>query len=72
MFFLGLAVGGVGFALSLQMGVAFNHVAAVAMPLVGGFIWKYAGPEWVFYLGAAAAAASVAPAMLVPARAKRH
>jgi len=56
---------------TLSMGVAFNHVAAVIMPLAGGLIWKYAGPEWVFYLGAVAAAVSIAPALLVPARARR-
>jgi len=56
---------------TLSTGVAFNHIAAVAMPLIGGFIWKYAGSDWVFYLGAAAAAASVIPAMMVPPRPKQ-
>ena len=55
---------------TLSMGVAFNHVAAVVMPLLGGLIWRYAGFRWVFYLGAAAAVASVVPALMVPAREK--
>ena len=53
---------------TLSMGVAFNHVAAVIMPLLGGLIWKYAGFQWVFYLGASAAAASIVPALMVPRR----
>ena len=53
---------------TLSMGVAFNHVAAVAMPLVGGLLWKYAGYQYVFVIGAAAAAASVPAAMLLPKR----
>jgi len=51
---------------TLSMGVAFNHVAAVIMPLVGGLLWKYAGYEWVFIIGAAAAAVSVIPALCLP------
>jgi MFS family permease len=52
------------------MGVAFNHIAAVVMPLLGGLIWRYAGFRWVFYLGASAAAISIVPALMVPAREK--
>ena len=55
---------------TLSMGVAFNHIAAVIMPFVGGLIWRYVGYQWVFYLGASAAAISIVPAMMVPARAK--
>jgi hypothetical protein len=40
------------------------------MPLLGGLIWRYAGFRWVFYLGAAAAVASIAPALMVPGREK--
>ena len=29
--------------MTLSMGVAMNHVAAVTMPLVGGIVWKYLG-----------------------------
>jgi len=53
---------------TLSMGVAFNHVAAVIMPLLGGLIWRYAGFRWVFFLGASAAAASIVPALMVPRR----
>ncbi|KKL76385.1 hypothetical protein LCGC14_2045440, partial [marine sediment metagenome] len=52
---------------TLSMGVAMNHVAAVTMPLVGGLLWKYAGHEWVFLVGALAAALSILVALRVPA-----
>ena len=52
---------------TLSMGVAMNHVAAVSMPLVGGFVWQY-GHEWVFGIGAAAAALSLLPVSLLPGR----
>jgi len=55
---------------TLSMGVAMNHVAAVTMPLVGGLLWKYAGYQWAFLIGAAAAAASILAALKVPARAR--
>ncbi|HUU21097.1 MAG TPA: MFS transporter [Phycisphaerae bacterium] len=51
---------------TLSMGVAMNHVAAVTMPLVGGFLWKYLGYQWAFFAGAAAAALSILAAMRVP------
>lgn len=51
---------------TLSLGVAANHVAAVAMPLVGGLIWKYAGYNWTFWIGAAAAAGSILAAMRIP------
>ncbi len=54
---------------TLSMGVAMNHVAAVTMPLAGGLLWKYAGYEWAFLIGAAAAAASILPALCLPGRA---
>ena len=53
---------------TLSMGVAFNHVGAVTMPFVGGLLWKWAGYQWAFLIGAAAAAVSVIPALLVPRR----
>ncbi len=51
---------------TLSMGVAMNHVAAVTMPLIGGFLWKYLGYEWVFIMGAAAAGLSVLAATRLP------
>ncbi|MCX5673943.1 MAG: MFS transporter, partial [Planctomycetota bacterium] len=53
---------------TLSMGVAMNHVAAVAMPLAGAFLWKYVGYQWPFAAGAAAAAASI----LVVRRLPKH
>jgi MFS family permease len=53
---------------TLSMGVAMNHVAAVAMPLVGGIIWKTWGYQYAFLVGAVAAALSIFAALLVPKR----
>jgi len=49
------------------MGVAMNHAAAVAMPLVGGALWVTLGHQWTFLAGAVAAALSVVAALQVPA-----
>jgi predicted MFS family arabinose efflux permease len=54
--------------MTLSMGVAMNHVAAVTMPLVGGIVWKYLGFKWTFLIGSAAAATSILVAMRVPDR----
>lgn len=55
---------------TLSMGVAMNHVASVTMPLVGGLLWRYAGYEWTFLIGACAAAVSVIPTLFLPTRAR--
>jgi MFS family permease len=52
--------------MTLSMGVAMNHIAAVTMPLVGGIAWKYLGYQWTFLIGSAAAAASIIGASRVP------
>jgi MFS family permease len=54
--------------MTLSMGVAMNHIAAVTMPLVGGIAWKYLGYRWTFLIGSAAAAASILAAIRVPER----
>jgi len=51
---------------TLSMGVAMNHVAAVAMPFIGGVLWKVSGYPWVFLIGAVAAAVSILAALRVP------
>ena len=45
---------------TLSMGVAANHVAAVAMPFLGGILWTTLGYQWAFLVGLPAAAASIA------------
>jgi len=52
--------------LTLSMGVAMNHVAAVTMPLVGGLLWVTLGYQYAFLLGVAAALLSVLAALRVP------
>ena len=37
---------------TLSMGVTMNHVAAVAAPLVGGYVWLFFGYEIIFISGA--------------------
>ncbi len=54
--------------MTLSMGVAMNHIAAVTMPLVGGIVWKYLGYKWTFLIGSAAAFASILAAVKVPKR----
>ena len=44
---------------TLSMGVTMNHVAAVAAPLAGGFVWKYFGYEVIFFAGSALAIISL-------------
>ena len=51
---------------TLSMGVAMNHVAAVAMPLVGGILWRYLGYQWAFLTGSATAALSILAASRLP------
>ncbi len=52
--------------MTLSMGVAMNHIAAVTMPLVGGIAWKYLGYQWTFLIGSAAAAASIFAVVRIP------
>jgi MFS family permease len=52
---------------TLSAGIAFNHVASVAMPLVGGWLWML-GYQWTFAVGAVAAAASLPIVMRMPRR----
>ena len=51
---------------TLSMGVAMNHVAAVLVPLVGAFLWKYAGFRSAFLGGAAIAVVGVRVASRLP------
>ena len=51
--------------ITLSMGVAMNHIAAVAMPLTGGLLWKF-GYYWAFLIGAAVAGVSLLVSLNVP------
>lgn len=51
---------------TLSMGVAANHVAAVAMPFIGGILWTALGYRWAFLLGIPAAAASIVVVATLP------
>jgi predicted MFS family arabinose efflux permease len=52
----------------LAMGVTFNHVGAVTLPLVGGALYAAWGYRFPFWCGAAIALLSVAVARRVPDR----
>ena len=51
---------------TLSMGVAMNHVAAVLVPLVGAFLWKYTGFRSAFLGGSAIAVVGVLVASKLP------
>jgi hypothetical protein len=51
---------------TLSMGVAMNHVAAVAMPAIGGLVWQYVDYPWTFMVGALAAVLSIIVSLRVP------
>lgn len=53
---------------TLSMGVAMNHVAAVTMPLVGGYVWAHANYQWTFMIGIFAVLMSIGAAMSLPQR----
>lgn len=36
---------------TLSMGVTMNHIAAVTVPITGGYIWKFLGYEIIFGIG---------------------
>ena len=49
---------------TLSMGVAMNHVAAVAMPFVGGLLWEL-GYHWTFLTGVCTAGLSILASLFV-------
>jgi predicted MFS family arabinose efflux permease len=51
---------------TLSMGVAMNHLAAVSMPLIGGFLWVTFGPQWAFVTGALAGVLSLVAVSFLP------
>jgi hypothetical protein len=53
---------------TLSMGVAFNHIASVAMPLLGGVLWIALGYRWAFLIGLPAAAASILIVQKLPGK----
>jgi predicted MFS family arabinose efflux permease len=53
---------------TLSMGVAFNHIASVAMPLLGGILWVALGYRWAFLIGLPAAAASILIVQRLPGK----
>jgi len=44
---------------SLAMGISVNHAAAVAVPVIGGFLWAKLGYQTTFFGGAVVVAISV-------------
>jgi predicted MFS family arabinose efflux permease len=51
---------------TLSMGVSFNHIASVLVPLVGAALWNSFGYGATFYGGAALVGASALLAMRMP------
>lgn len=48
---------------SLAMGISVNHAAAVAVPVIGGFLWAKLGYQTIFFGGAVVVAISVLAAL---------
>lgn len=53
---------------TLAMGLTMNHIASVAMPLLGGILWYYLGYRVPFYCGALVAGAGVLMVRRLPSR----
>ncbi|MCC2671993.1 MAG: major facilitator superfamily protein, partial [Armatimonadetes bacterium] len=53
---------------SLAMGLTWNHIAAVSVPLVAGLIWAAYGYERIFLCGIGLAVASFAMCLTLPVR----
>jgi predicted MFS family arabinose efflux permease len=53
---------------TLSMGVAWNHVASVSMPFLGGILWSTLGYQWAFLIGLPAAAASIIIVQRLPGK----
>jgi hypothetical protein len=51
---------------SLSMGVMFNHISSVTIPLAGGFIWHYFGYQVIFFAGAFFALVSLGFTQFLP------
>lgn len=53
---------------TLAMGLTMNHIASVAMPLLGGILWYFLGYRVPFYCGALVAGAGVLMVRRLPSR----
>lgn len=53
---------------SLAMGLTWNHIAAVSVPLVAGYIWQHYGYQRIFFCGIGLALASLAMCLSLPRR----
>lgn len=56
---------------SLAMGLTWNHVAAVSVPLAAGWIWAHYGYEKIFLWGIALALLSLVTCLVLP-KMKQH
>src|SRR5207244_522710 len=53
---------------SLAMGLTWNHVSAVTVPLAAGWIWAHYGYQRIFLYGIALALASAILSLSLPVR----
>ncbi len=47
-----IAVEGDNMVDTISLGISMDHVVAISCALLSGYIWKYIGPQYVFYLTA--------------------
>jgi len=51
---------------SLSMGVTLDHGVSMLVPVAGGFLWAYTGPQWVFLAAAFIAILNLISALFIP------
>jgi MFS family permease len=51
---------------TLSLGVSMDHVASITSPLISALVWREAGPQWVFIIGAVIGAIYTGVCFLVP------
>ncbi len=47
-----IAVDGDNIVDTISLGIGMDHIVAISCALLSGYIWKYIGPQYVFYLTA--------------------
>lgn len=58
---------------TLSTGVSLDHIVSILAATAGGFVWKYWGSQWVFFIAAFLSLANIAVAWLVkPEQERAH
>ena len=58
---------------TLSTGVSLDHIVSILAATAGGFVWKYLGSQWVFFIAAFLSLINIAVAWLVkPEQERAH